>query len=318
MQPPAGKTPTLSAMTTLDRSSARRGETDYLAALLARPQARVLVVVGGKVVIRSNADRTAAQLALFHLADLPGPTPSLEAMQFLGVQPETGAAVFAFALSPEDAARRDPTGTMLAPAVDIRSLAMQGVLPAADLSLAATAVALVNWHDEMRYCGRCGGVMESNDGGWKRVCTACGHNVFPRTDPVVIMLVTDGDRCVLARQPHFPDGMVSTLAGFVEPGETIESAVARETEEEIGLTVEGVRYLASQPWPFPHSLMIGCIANAPHRPLSIDPAEIESASWWDRGDVRQMLAHKHPAGIWVPGPHAIAHWLIARFADGEL
>ena len=307
--------PTLTAMAALDRMSGRRGDAGYLAELLARPRTRVLVLVDEKPVIRSNLERTAASLALLKPQEMAGFDPGHPALMFLGRRLDTADAVFALALTPDEAQRRDPDGNILAPAVDLRSLAMQGVLSQDDLALAATAVALAHWHAQSRFCGRCGHATRSLDGGWKRDCTECGQAQFPRTDPVVIMLPTAGDRCVLARQPQFPDGMMSAIAGFVEPGENIESAVERETAEEVGLAVSGVRYVQSQPWPFPHSLMIGAMAEVAFAPLSVDLDELAEARWVDRAEALQILDATHPHGLWAPGRHAIAHWLLRRFVE---
>ncbi len=314
---PTSPPPTLSAMTALDRLSAERRNDVHLERLLASEQARIVALVGAKPVIRSTADRSNARLAVFHRDACPGGLPGLPDLIFLGVHNKTGDATFVRVFHPEEAARIDPEGTLLTPAVDLRSLAMQGVLRADDLAMAATAAALVNWHESARFCGRCGHPTTTREGGWLRYCSSCSQNLFPRTDPVVIMLVSAGNRCVLARQSIFPEGMVSALAGFLEPGETIEAAVVREIEEEIGIRARDVRYLASQPWPFPHSLMIGCVATADDRPLVIDPGELESAHWASRAEVLQMLANQHPQGLWVPGPHAIARTLIAHFAAAE-
>lgn len=305
------------AMTSLDRAAQRRTDPAALAFLLEAPEARILPFVGTRPVIRSSLDRSEARLAALPLSDMPGAPPAAAQLLFLGLHPATGAALFARTYEPEIVPELDPAGAVLSPAVDIRSLAMQGVLPPDELSIAATAAALVGWHETSRHCGRCGTLTIPRDGGWQRRCPACDLALFPRTDPVVIMLVTSGDHCVLARQAAFPPGMVSAIAGFIEPGETIEAAVARETREETGLAVGEVRYLASQPWPFPHSLMIGCFAAAEQAPLALDPTELEAARWVSRDEVRKMLANDHPTGDWVPGPHAIARWLIARFAEGS-
>lgn len=312
----AADRPALNAVAALDRMSPRRGDMSYLAELLAQPQTRVLVLIDEKPVIRSNPERTAANLALFNADALADFDPdNREGLMFLGARPETGYAIFALALSPEAALHCDPEGSVLAPAVDLRTLAMQGVLSDDELALAATAVALAHWHAETIFCGRCGQSTRMLDGGWKRDCEACGHAQFPRTDPVVIMLPTAGDRCVLARQPQFPDGMMSAIAGFLEPGESIESAVARETAEEIGLAVTRVDYVQSQPWPFPHSLMIGASAEVSFAPLRVDLDELAQARWFDRDEARQILEGHHPHGLWAPGRHAIAHWLLRRFVE---
>ena len=160
------------------------------------------------------------------------------------------------------------------------------LLPQRDGSILAYARGLMHWHRHHRFCGRCGAPTESRKGGHLRVCTrpACGHEHFPRTDPAVIMLVHDGESCVLGRRPGWPPGLHSTLAGFVEPGESLEEAVAREVLEEAGLEVPlaGIRYNSSQPWPFPASLMLGFHARAERAPLTVYDEELESANWYSR------------------------------------
>lgn len=308
--------PALGPMTGLDRLSAQRDQTALLAELLAAPQTEIIALVGTRAVIRSNAQRTAATLARFSCRTCPGGAPTLNELLFLGVRPGTQDAVFARNYSQQEAENVDPGGVHLAPAVDLRSLAQQGVLSPDDLAVAATAAALSAWHEGARFCGHCASSTTSRNGGWTRHCPACDRSLFPRTDPVVIMLVTAGDECVLARQAAFPENMWSSLAGFLEPGETIEAAVTRETLEEIGIPARDVTYLASQPWPFPHSLMIGCLATADRTPLRVDPTELEMARWFTRAEVRQMLSGDHPRGLWVPGPHAIARTLVSHFAFG--
>ncbi len=160
------------------------------------------------------------------------------------------------------------------------------LLPQRDGSILAYARGLMHWHRHHRFCGRCGAPTESRKGGHQRVCTrpACGHEHFPRTDPAVIMLVHDGESCVLGRRPGWAPGLHSTLAGFVEPGESLEVAVAREVLEEAGLEVPlaGMRYNSSQPWPFPASLMLGFHARAERAPLTVYDEELESANWYSR------------------------------------
>jgi NAD+ diphosphatase len=203
----------------------------------------------------------------------------------------------------------------LRPIVDLRSLAMQGIMSPEELSLCGQARALAQWHENARCCGHCGGTTLVKDGGWRRKCWACGLEWFPRTDPVVIMLVTDGPRCLLAHEQRFADKMFSTLAGFIEPGEDIEHAVRREVMEETGVRVGEVQFHSSQPWPFPHSLMLGCIGRAETTDLVIDPNEIVEARWFTRDDARLMLERRHPDGLSVPGKQAIANALITSFVD---
>jgi NAD+ diphosphatase len=196
-------------------------------------------------------------------------------------------------------------------AIDYRSIYAQGLLPPDKLGALAQAAALVSWNRTHQFCSRCGHESEMTDGGYKRICPKCEAQHFPRTDPVVIMmaLTQEDDACLLGRGAHFPEGMYSCLAGFVEPGETIENAVRRETEEEAGIRVGKVAYYASQPWPFPHTLMIGCHAVAENTDIKIDD-ELEDCRWFSRKDVRMMLEKDHPDGLWTPPHGAIASHLI--------
>ena len=152
-------------------------------------------------------------------------------------------------------------------------------------------------------------------GGWQRDCTACGAQHFPRVDPVAIMLVEHDGRLLLGRNTRFPPGSYSALAGFVEPGETIEEAVAREVFEEAGVRVRDVRYVASQPWPFPSQLMIGCHALADDDALAIDTTELEDARWFSREETAAMIVRRHPQGLITPPPSAIAHHIIRAWVE---
>ena len=179
---------------------------------------------------------------------------------------------------------------------------------------------LLNWHIRHGFCAVCGTATAMSLGGARRDCPNCGAQHFPRTDPVVIMLAIDagsgGEQALLGRSPRFNPGMYSCLAGFMEPGETIEDAVRRETAEESGIQVGRVRYHASQPWPFPSSLMIGCYAEALSTAIRRDEQELEDCRWFSREDVRRMLAGNHPEGITAPISMAIASHLIRAWAYG--
>jgi NAD+ diphosphatase len=188
----------------------------------------------------------------------------------------------------------------------IRQIMIDGVLQKPVLSIVAQARSLVHWHDTHGFCARCGAATVMSDAGYRRHCNACGADHFPRTDPVVIMAVTHGKKALMGRQTSWPPGMFSVLAGFMEPGETIEQAVRREVKEEVGVTVGRVDYFASQPWPFPSSLMIGVIAEAEGDTLTIDKTEIETARWVEAEELRLMLKHKHPDGLTASRPDAIA------------
>lgn len=308
--------PTLGASTLLDRLSHKRCDPEFIAASQAAAEARFLVLIGLKPVIVSNEARDVAAIRWFTQTDLRALDLPVQEALFLGVDRQTGAGHFALALTEHRASLvRGATG-YLRPLVDLRTIATQGIMSEAEVALIGKAKSLAAWHDTARCCGHCGGVTTVKDGGWKRKCWACGQQFFPRIDPVVIMLIMDGERCVLGHEPQFPEKMFSTIAGFVEPGEDIEHAVRREAREEIGVDVGEVRYLTTQPWPFPHSLMIGCIGIAPYGELKPDPAEIVEARWFDRDDCRALLAGTHPEGLWVPGRQAIAHFLIKSFVDG--
>ncbi len=186
-----------------------------------------------------------------------------------------------------------------------------------EAELAATARALVEWHRSHGFCPRCGGPSESRQAGWHRHCPSCGAEHFPRTDPVVIMLVTRGNSVLLGRSPGWPEGMYSLLAGFVEPGETVEAAVRREVAEETGVLCGPVRYLASQPWPFPASLMLGCQTEAETEAITLDPAELEDARWLRREEVLDVMAGTHPQ-IRRPRRGAIAQFLLANWLADRL
>ncbi len=199
-------------------------------------------------------------------------------------------------------------------ASDIRPLFAGHLLSPPILGEIAQASALLSWHQGCKFCGTCGSATRPEAAGYKRVCTGCGKEHFPRTDPVTIMLITHEDKCLLARSARFPEKMVSCLAGFIEPGETIEEAVRRETLEEAGLRVDKVSYVASQPWPFPHSLMIGCVAEALNADFVLEKDELESGGWFSREDVREMMRETHVSGAQIPPFGSIAHYLIAGWA----
>ncbi|HEX8442053.1 MAG TPA: NAD(+) diphosphatase [Allosphingosinicella sp.] len=187
------------------------------------------------------------------------------------------------------------------------------IMSAEDAALWGTARALVEWHNRHRFCANCGSPSELFRAGWGRSCSACAVEHFPRVDPVVIMLAEHSGRVLLGRQPQYPAGRYSALAGFMEPGESIEEAVARELKEEAGISVTNARYVASQPWPFPGSLMIGCFAEALEDHLTLDQDELEDAMWVDRAGVRGALAGEVAAPFLAPPPFAIAHTLLATW-----
>lgn len=190
---------------------------------------------------------------------------------------------------------------------DIRALITR--LGPLDAEIAVTAKGILEWHRTHGFCATCGAPSEATAGGWHRVCLACERHHFPRTDPVVIMLVTKGNSLLVGRSPGWPEGFYSLLAGFMEPGETVSNAVRREVAEETGVQVGAVRLLASQPWPFPASLMIGCVGAATTTDITLDPEELEDAMWLTREEVLDVFAGTHPT-ISTPRSGAIAHFLM--------
>lgn len=309
--------PTVAATTLLDRVSPKRSDEAWIAEQRASPGGRYLIFCDLKPVVLSAPDRSSAALRWHSLEDVTLMGLETSDAMFLGLDRETHVPHFAIAIS-EDAARSIPDGfARLRPSVDLRSLAMQGLLTPEEQSLAGQARALGQWHENARCCGRCGAATAVKDAGWRRKCTGCGLDWFPRTDPVVIMLVTDGERCILAHEHRYQSNMYSTLAGFLEPGEDIEHAVRREVLEETNIKVGRVDYHRSQPWPFPHSLMLGCIAHAETTDIVVDKSELADARWFTREEARAMLANEHPEGLTAPGKHAIANILIRAFVEGR-
>jgi NAD+ diphosphatase len=305
-----------------DRASYRREDAAEVARLRARDDARALLIARDMPVLRIGETGLDALLPIGEIEALGG--AKVEAL--LGIAP-SGAPIFA-ALLADDAVelRSDASDGFLdrrilvAPGrddlklVDLRSIAVGGLVPTEQAAMLATAKALMHWHARRRFCANCGALNEVAAAGWRRDCKTCNETHFPRTDPVVIMLAVDGDACLLGRQPRFPKGMYSALAGFVEPGETIEAAVRREIREEAGVACGAVRYFASQPWPFPASLMIGCFAQAAGRSLEVDHVELEHARWFSREETTALIERRHPDRLAAPTPMAIAHHLLKRWA----
>lgn len=290
----------------IDRQSEKRSDTSTQSAL-DDPSVRLLALGGGRLHLRFKGDTADA---CFHARGIAALQPDFAEAVLLGMTPEGPVVAVPCSALPDTL----PDDIK---AVDYRSVYTQGLLPGADLAAMAQAAALLAWHATHRFCGRCGKPTENRAGGYKRICTGCGAEHFPRTDPVAIMLTIHGDRCLMGRSRHFAPGMYSALAGFIEPGETIEEAVRRETFEEAGIRLGRVVYHASQPWPFPYTLMIGCYGEALDETIRTDLEELEDCRWFDRGDVLQMLAGTHPEGLRTPPPAAIAHHLIKAWAEGD-
>jgi NAD+ diphosphatase len=289
----------------LDRAAHLRFSDDKLLALEGQISSRAYVVHRDSLVMKKDGDALRALLTLEEARQL-GANPGTI---FLGLR--DGAAVFGMGISAgavEALLSRDDVAVS-----ELRGMAMQGVVPPDQLSAIAQAKSLVSWHQRHGFCANCGTRTAMAEGGWKRVCPNCKTEHFPRTDPVVIMLVAHGDQCLLGRQKQFPPGMYSCLAGFVEAAETIEHAVQREIFEEAGIRCTDVAYYMTQPWPYPSSLMIGCSARATTTEITIDKMELEDARWFDRDEAMRMLKRDHPDGLAGPHPFAIAHHLLGRW-----
>ena len=290
----------------IERASERREDTQFVAARAAEPGAATILISGDTPILRREAE---TMTALHPLGEVAARETILE-RAFLGLAGER--PIFAALIGGERAELLKQEGRL---AIDLRSIAVQGLVPPPELGLLAEAKALMNWHLRHRFCANCGAPSVVTVSGFRRDCPTCRAQHFPRTDPVAIMLPVAGDRCLLGRSARFASRVYSALAGFIEHGETIEAAVRREIKEEAGITCGRVIYLASQPWPFPMSLMIGCHAQALTEEIVLDPEELEDARWFTRAEILAMLKGEHPEGIICPPPIAIAHWLVRAFAD---
>jgi NAD+ diphosphatase len=292
----------------LDRESYRRTDADWIGARLADPASLALALWNGKPLVET-AGEGGVQLAYLAAPMARDLDPTGERLLFLGLWKAT--AVFAIDFeTAEDPADGPLEG--LGRFEDLRAIATR--LPAGEAAIAATAKAVFEWRRRHRHCPACGQPSVVAEAGWKRVCPACAAEHFPRTDPVVIMLPVKGDRCLVGRQAAWPKLMYSALAGFLEPGESIEEACARELWEEARLRTAAVRYHSTQPWPYPASLMIGLIAEVESHDAVADQVELDEVKWLTRDEARAMirgdLAHAK-----APGAMAIAHQLIRAWAE---
>src|ERR1700688_3762363 len=295
---------------TLDRAAHLRGDDSKLMALEQRRDARAFVVHRDSLVVKQDAEGPRALLTIDEALRF-GANPGTI---FLGMR--DGAPLFGMGISAAAVESLLPRNDVKSS--ELRGMVMQGLVPVEQLSAIAVAKSMVNWHQRHGYCANCGTRTAMREGGWKRECPNCKAEHFPRTDPVVIMLVTSGDKVLMGRQKHFPAGMWSCLAGFVEAAETIEDAVRREIFEESGIRCTDVNYYMTQPWPYPSSLMIGCTARATNEDIVVDHAELEDARWFDRAEATLMLRRTHPDGLAGPHPFAIAHHLVGRWLQIDL
>lgn len=310
------KPPKLSAQVSLNRRSEKRADAAYIGVARANKNAKVLGLFDLKIPIVPSENRAKADLRWLSISDVKAIGEPNEFV-FLGEE-AGGSPVFACNFQAFQTVHSASALEGLKPLVDLRSLALQGVLTEAELLIAAQARAILGWHLLNRCCARCGSHIRPADGGWRRHCGACGLDAYPRTDPAVIMLITRGDHCLLGHEHRFPDKLYSTLAGYVEAGDDIEHAVRREIKEEAAIDVGEVRYVASQPWPFPHSLMIGCWGEALSEEIRLDVTEIADARWFTREEVASMIAFSHPEGLVTPPPISMAYTLLRAFLDGVI
>ncbi len=291
----------------LDRAGDQRNDPEWLAEQAANPDALSLVFWDGRPLLEDHADGARlAWVTLTHGRDLVRDT---DRELFMGLW--KGSPCFAVELS----GAVDPaTGPVqgLGTFAEMREAA--AVLSGADAAMAGGAKSLFDWRRRHGFCANCGHETATACGGWKRICANCKAEHFPRVDPVTIMLPVFEGRCLLGRQASWPAGRMSALAGFLEPGETIEEACAREIKEEAGLTVTAVRYHSSQPWPFPSQLMIGLIAEVSDDDATPDQTELEAVAWLTKDEARAVLAGTHP--IKAPPKFAIARTLLDAWVDG--
>jgi NAD+ diphosphatase len=293
----------------LDRVSQRRQDAAWIASLLDNPEGRLLPFRELKPLVRDHSTPA---------PDWQPITPWRDAIDsgailvLLGIG--EGRAYFALDASSVAMPDREEAAT-----ADVRSLA--AVIPGPDAAILAEARSLIDWHTRHGFCAQCGTPSVISAGGWGRQCPNCRAHHYPRVDPVVIMLAVRGERCLLGRNRRRVGTRYSCLAGYMEPGETIEEAVRREVLEESGIQIGRVRYLASQPWPFPSTLMMGLLAEAVSEEVHIDPEELAEARWFERDEVRAMVERSRtddpiPNVATLPPPLAIGHQLARRWAFG--
>lgn len=293
----------------LERRSERRDDHAFIDGLRSDPAARFLVFDGDIPLFKQGSERDPWFLAS-EAATFGEPLHRV----FLGEERDgSGRFALGFTLNLAPEHPENPALDTLYDRIDLRSIALQGLVAAETLGMLGEARSMLDWQRRHSFCANCGSASRVAAAGWQRICDVCGARHFPRVDPVVIMLVIDGERCLLGRQRHFAPGMYSALAGFVEPGETVEAAVRREVMEEAHVKCAQVAYFASQPWPFPSSLMVGCFAQAADTDIVVDTVELEDARWFSRQEVAAMLAGTHASELSAPKPFAIAHHLLLAY-----
>ena len=295
----------------LERLSEKRGDKDWLKAQFDHPEGVMVPFWRGMPLLgeKQAGDDFAKPVWLAPQAQSEFPRDA--DFLFLGLKgdrPYFAIDGSAAGASPEEAPFAD-----MGAYTNLREAA--GLLSREHLAIMGQATWLFDWHRRHSFCANCGNPSEFTDAGTKRICHHCETEHFPRTDPVAIVLVIHEDHCFLGRGPHFPPGFYSALAGFLEPGETLEECAAREIMEEAGIVLTNVRYIFSQPWPFPSSLMVGFIAETQSRDYTLDPAEIVDAAWISKDDIRKLLNGERIEGVNIPPAFAIAHQLLRVWAE---
>lgn len=301
----------------LDRASVRRRDSAFIDSLLGHPDTDLVLIQDGRPIlelpISKNGERRALRLSAasrsgFLSASAPAPI-------FLGLG-DIGRGTFAASLPKNFDLETGPLEG-LGESVDLRMAA--GSMAMDDLAIVATGKAILDWHARHGFCANCGTQSQIAEAGWKRICPDCKTEHFPRTDPVAIMLAVKDDKCLLGRGPGFRAGFISALAGFIEPGETVEEGCARELMEEAGVVMTSARIIANQPWPFPSQLMIGLIAEVSSFDLNIDTDELTDAIWFTRDQARDLLSEGgctyEGTKLRAPPPMAIAHHLIKAWVE---
>ncbi len=287
----------------LDRVAHLRNDAAWLAARRGDPRSRYVALWRGLCLVQGDDPPRAALVPPGAVAEIASQEATVALLGVTG-----GEARFAVDLS------ADGHADALSEWGAFRDLrAVGGLMPASDAALLAHARGLIYWHERHRFCGKCGSPTETRAAGYMRVCTHCAAEHFPRTDPAVIMLVGDQDRCLMGRRAVWPPGMYSALAGFVEPGESLEESVAREVREEVGIHIRDVCYHSSQPWPFPGSLMLGFYATAVDTEITVDRDELEDARWFHRDDLIRPAE-----GFRLPRRDSIARRLVDDWLATEL
>ncbi len=290
------------ALEPLDRASSLRANPDWIAGRLDSPHSVFIPLYQGDPLVR---DQRAAFLESKALKEFAGEALTV----FLGLKDDRAYFAIDASSAPSPTAAPFADIGVYTPLREAASF-----LTDDDIAMIGEGRCLLDWHRRHRFCAVCGAKTEAKDGGAKRQCPNCAAEHFPRSDPVAIVLAVNGDSCLLARSPHFPPGFLSALAGFVEACETPEACAIRELREEAGVILTNVRYQFSQPWPFPSSLMMGFIADARDRSLTLDEKEIVEARWLSREEISKLLAGERREDVRLPPRFTIARRLIETWA----